>query len=357
METTYPYRVAWHKPEAVTVRPESRRALLEALEYEFPTSRRRLAGLCALGEVTLRRGCRQLIREGVLTLKYGPDPDRGKPCDLITPVDYPVLPVLEISETYMIWRLCNTLGESVFATVRDRGGFCTPEDDLHTLVGRASSILRADTCRLPKDMPLMPPVLLLPSPANKPAATGTHTLPRDPNRLKALVRRVLDEDPVAVLTPEEAVAHELGYHPSARGASCVLHLRLGAVNTATLLVREHSSSPTSPLTVAPFGAEMNHTLQSTLSDLPARSAQWQSGVADFLTSVCRFITPQLVAIEAPDNVDAISALRNVLPPGVILQWTVYALNTPSLAHRGALRYARRALWESMLGGSRPTKPE
>ena len=92
METMYPYRVAWHKPEAVEVSPESRRVLLEALEYEFPTSRHRLAGLCGLGDVTLRRGCRQLIREGVLTLKYGPDPDTGKACDLITPVCYPILP-------------------------------------------------------------------------------------------------------------------------------------------------------------------------------------------------------------------------------------------------------------------------
>ncbi len=357
METMYPYRVAWHKPEAVEVSPESRRVLLEALEYEFPTSRHRLAGLCGLGDVTLRRGCRQLIREGVLTLKYGPDPDSGKACDLITPVCYPILPVLELSETYMIWRLCNTMGESVFATVRDRSGFCTPEDDLHALMGQVSTILRAGTCRLPKDIPMRPPVLLLPSPESTSAAARASALPRDPDRLKALALRVLDQEPTGMLAHKEAVAHELGYHPSARGAACVLHLRLGAINTATLLIREHSSSRTSPLTVADFGAEMSRTLQSALGDLPIRSAPWQHSLANFLASVCRFITPQLVSIESPDTVDALPTLQDILPAGVSLQWTAYALNTPSLAHRGALRYARRALWECMAGKSRQAAHE
>ena len=354
METTYPYRVAWHKPKAVDVSPESRRAILEALEYEFPTSRQRLVRGCGLSESTFRHGYRQLIRERILALKYGPDPDSGRSCDLLTPACYPVLPVLELSETYMIWRLCSTLGESAFATVRDRGGFCSAEDDLHALMGQVSAILRAGTCHLPEDIPLQAPVLLLPSPMNTPAIIHTHTISCDADRLTALVRRVLDLPPSHVLTPEEAVAHELSYHPLTRGASCVLHVRFGVTNTATLLVRENSSHPESPLTAAPYAAEMNRTLQATLQDVSVHSTAWQSRVADFLRSVCRFITPQLVAIEAPDTIPAIPRLEEILPAQTTLQWMEYALNTPSLAHKGALRYARQVLWESMMSKSSKT---
>lgn len=353
MDSIYPYRVAWQAPKAVDVSPESRRAILEALEHEFPTSRRRLASLTALGDVTFRRGCRQLIREKVMTLKYGQDPDSGKSCDLVTFEGYPVLPVLELSEAYMVWRLCNTLGESVFATVRDRGGFCTAEDDLHTLMGQVSAVLKAGTCRLPKDVPLMPPVLLLSSPMNTPAVAHTHTLPRNPDRLAALVHRVLDELPSHILTPEEAVAHELYYHPAARGTDCVLHLRFGVANTATLLVRQNALDVASPLTPAPYAAEMSRTLREILDGTPAHSAVWQSRLGEFLNSVCRLITPQLVVIESPDNFPPAPDLRHHLPDRATLLWLPYALNTPSLAHKGALRFSRRALWDMMCG--QPTK--
>ncbi len=346
METAYPYRVAWHKPKAVGVCPESRRAILEALEYGFPTSRRRLTQLTGLGDVTLRRGCRQLLREQVVVLKYGQDPDSGKACDLVTFANYPVLPVLELSETYMVWRLCNTLGESIFATVRDRGGFCTAEDDLHTLMGQVTAILRADTCHLPPNIPMQAPVLLIPSSMNTPAAFHTHTLPREPERLATLVHRVLDMTPSHILTTEETVAHELYYHPAVRGASCVLHLRFGVTDTATLFVRQNAANPASPLIPAPHAAEMSRTLRETLDGTTPRSASWSSHIAEFLCAVCRFITPQLVVIEAPDTISVPDGLQNQLPQTTLL-WTPYALNTPSLVHRGALRFSRRVLWESM----------
>ncbi len=349
MDSIYPYRVAWQAPKAVDVSPESRRAILEALEYEFPTSRRRLASLTDLGDVTFRRGCRQLIREKVMALKYGQDPDSGKSCDLVTFEGYPVLPVLELSEAYMVWRLGNTLGESVFATVRDRGGFCTAEDDLYTLMGQVSSVLRAGTCRIPKDVPLQPPVLLLPSPMNTPAISHAHTLPREPERLATLVHRVLDMTPSHILTSEEAVAHELYYHPAVRGADCVLHLRFGVTDTATLFIRQNAADVKSPLIPAPYAAEMNRALRETLDGTTPHSASRPSRIAEFLCAVCRFITPQLVVIEAPDTISVPDGLSNhpQRPPQTTLLWMPYALNTPSLAHRGALRFSRRVLWERM----------
>lgn len=350
MESIHPYRVAWHRPQPVNVRPESRTAVLEALEYEFPTSRRRLLGLTDLGAVTVRRACHQLIRERVMALKYGHDPDSGQSCDLVTFTRYPVLPVLELAETYMIWRLCDTRGDSVFATVRDRGGFHTAEDDLNILMGQVSTILNAGTCGLPAAVPLQPPVLLLPSPMNTAPTAHGHTLPHDPDRPVALVRRVLDIEPRFVLTPEEATAHELRYHPAVRGLGCILHIRLGVTDTATMLVRQTATNLTSPLIPAPYMAGLTHTLNTYTHGTPHRStARWER-LAAFLQTFCRLITPDCVVVETndPSYPQRLSdSLAAVLPPAVSLQCTSYALNAPSLAHRGALRFSRRVLWESM----------
>ena len=349
MDSIYPYRVAWQAPKAVSVSPESRRAILTALEYEYPTSRRRLAEKTSLGDATFRRGLRQLMREKIIALKYGQDPDSGRPVDLITFESYPILPVLELSETCLIWRLCSTDGRSVFATVRDRGGFCTAEDDLYTLMGQVSSILQAGTCRIPKDVPLQPPVLLLPSPADSLSIPHAHTLPNHPDRLNALVHRVLDEAPLCTLTAEEAVAHELYHHPAAGNSSCVLHVYLGAVNTATLFVREIASDTQSPLIPAPYAGEMTRALQEMLEGTVPRSTLWSSRIAEFLSTACRFITPQLVVIEASDTFPVSDGLQDHLPSHTTLLRLPYALNTPALAHRGALRFSRRALWERLSG--------
>ena len=346
MESNYPYRVAWQKPAAVNVHPKSRRAVLEAMEYAFPTSRRRLAALTELGTVTFRRAYRQLIREKVLILKYGRDPDSQKACDLITYARYPVLPILELTEKHMIWRLCDTLGESVCATMRERSGFCTAEDDLNLLMGQVSAMFRSGACKLPKSACLQPPFLLLPSPDR----TSPHapSLPHDLAGIRTLLHHVLDTAPAGIITPEEAVAHELGYHPSAREAARVLHLCLRATPTVTLLTRERSLDPASPLTVSPRSAEMNRALQDVLAHLPLYSAVWQSQFIDFLAQVFRVVTPQFVAVESPGEMPVLHAIRDILPPQTALQWTEYALHTPCLAHKGALRHARRALWESMI---------
>lgn len=92
-----PYRVAWQPPDAVRVRASSREAVLEALELRHPLSRRALQAMTCLSPLTLRRTCRQLVREGGAILQYGRDPETGRACDLMAPADYPVLPILEVS--------------------------------------------------------------------------------------------------------------------------------------------------------------------------------------------------------------------------------------------------------------------
>ena len=332
MDFSSPYRVAWHAPPPVNVHTASRSAVLGALEYEFPTTKRRIANRTGLGDTTVRRACRQLVREKVAALQYGRDPDNGNSCDLVTFARYPVLPVLEITDAYMVWRLCDTRGGSVFATVRDRGGFCTPEDDLTILMGRVSSILGAGTSGLPATVPLQAPVLLMDT---------HHPLPI------SLVRRAIDAEPAFVLTPEAAAANELRYHPATRDASAILYIRIGEACTASLLQRADLDQPDAPFRPSPWTSGLNLELIDRLKDLkPHTRAQW-SRIAEFLADCCRFIFPHCVVLETDSPVTDVKLIRNALPSEVKLLCLDYALNSPSLAHKGALRLTRRALWESM----------
>ncbi len=332
MESIYPYRVAWHKPTTVNVCSESRAAVLDAMEYGFPTSKGRLEALTDLGTTTVRRAYRQLIREGVMALKYGPDPDSGRASDLLTLVRYPVLPVLEITDAYMVWRLCDTRGGSVFATVRDRGGFYTPEDDLATLMGQVSAIMRAGTCGLPAAVPLQPPVLLIPA--------------RD-SSLVGIVRRVLDTAPSCVLTPEESAALELRYHPATQDAASVLYLRIGETRTITLLTRTRTDDGRSPFTPAACAAGLEQTLRDYTKGHRPHTQGWWQRTAAFLTDLCRFITPDCAVLELDREQEGAKLLRAALPSSVKFIRIQYALNAPSLAHSGALRLTRRALWDGM----------
>ena len=332
MESIYPYRIAWRRPPDVNVCHSSRSAVLEAMEYGHPTSKARIAALSDLSANTVRHASRQLTREKVLTLKYGPDPDTAVASDLITIVRYPVLPVLEITDAYMVWRLMDTCGESVFATVRDRGGFCSPADDLTTLLGQAATIMGAGTCGLPAEVALQPPVLLLPS--------------RDP-KLVSLVRRETETEPDFILTPEEATALELRYNPVTQHASSILYVRSGEVRSVSLLQRMHLEDPRSTFYPTPFTAGLERSLREYTRGVRPHTGAWWQRAAGFLAECVRYLSPDLVVVETDRPGSDPKALRKVLPPSIPLLHLPYALNTPSLAHRGAMRLSRRVLWDGM----------
>lgn len=340
MEPASPYRIAWQQPPPVNVRASNRAAVLEALEHGFPTSRRCLqvrTGLCPL---TLRRACRQLIREGVATLKYGQDPETGIACDLVTPASYPVLPILDISEARMTWRLCTTCGESVFAATQERGPFRSFEDDLELLMGRVTSILRAGTCHLPARVPLQAPVLLCATPND---------------RILKTVERVLEVPPQMVLTPTEAAAQEIHYLPMAHTAGCVLHLTTGPSATATFLVRRTLNDPESPLVPLPYVTDMSNRLCLALARIPRHSPAYTEGVLHFLQSACRSVTPDCLILEHDFLHDPARSLSALLPQTTALHCIPLAHNTPPLSHRGALRLSRRALWDSMISEPLPAE--
>ncbi len=331
MDSMYPYRIAWQKPVEVNVGSSSRAAVLDAMEYDSPTSRSRLCGRTGLGAATVRRACRQLIREGVMTLQYGRDPDSGAACDLVALARYPVLPVVEITDAYMVYRLCDTRGQSVFSTVRDRGGFCTPEDDLLALMGQASAILRAGTCGLPASIPLQPPVLLINS---------------EDSALCRSAKRILPTPPAFVLTPKEAAAHELRYHAATRNASSILHIRTGESESIALFTRAPSDTP-GALYPLPCMEGLGQTIRQRTRGIPPHTRAWWLRAAEVLSDFLGYVIPDCIVAEIDRPTVEPEFIRAHLPSHIPLVFLQYALNTPSLAHRGALRLTRRALWDSL----------
>jgi len=315
-------------PAPVRVRSSSRRAVLDALEYVPLLSRAHLSEITDLGETTLRHAIRQLSREGVLT------PQSGRNAGTVSIARYSALPVLEIAPRHMIWRLCDTLGGSVFATVRDRGGFRSAEDDFVALMGQVATILRGGACGLSKEIPLQPPVLLCSD------SLGPDIPPRLP----------LPESPTAILSPKQAIALEIRYLPATRKADTTLLLQVGAdtlTPAVTLFTRAEGGGLDRSFIPSPMTADLDQSLLTYVEDTPAYTRNWWLRIAAFLRDLCRFIRTDCVILEIDRPQEHAALLRPALPPTVKLVRTRYALNTPSLAHRGALRIARRALWESM----------
>ena len=314
-------------------RTDHRLTLLEALEYEFPTSKSRLIARAGLCETTTRRIGRELAQEGILTLVRGADPDDGRAADLVSLSRYPSLPILEITEHRLLWRLCDTCGDSVFATIRERSGFLPPEDDLAVLLGQVAAILRADTCGLTPSVPLQPPVLLLPA---------------EESYWHAVVCRALDREIPFALAHETAVAEELRYHPRTQEADSVLCLHAGETASVSLYHREQAGNLRSPFVPAAHASPLAETLTAYVDGHRPHSEAWWQRVADFLGDACRFISPACVMVETARTESPSDRLRAAIPPSATFIRTTCGLNTPSLAHRGALRFSRRALWGEML---------
>ena len=324
-------------PTVSSVKPESRRTLLTLLEWESPLSPAALAQGSGLSHATVRRALRELTRDGILTLQYD---NRNTDCRRSEPVGfarYPVLTVLELSETHFLWRLGDTRSCSVYAALHPRGGFLPPEDDLALLMSRVHTVLRSGVCHLPREIPLQAPVLLLPNDGGDPRKHG----------LTAVACRELEITPTAVMTLREAATLEIGYHPTARGAGSVLYLRDGKSTSTTLLIRRQVGDRTSPLVEADHIPDLTPLLLDRIrKDPPSSSARLRS-TGEFLRDLYRYLRPDCVVLETDHPVENILPLRQALPEGISLLCHDHALNSPSLAHLGALRVARQALWSKM----------
>lgn len=326
-------------PALVRVRTTSRAAVLDALEYGPLLSRADLAERVDLGDTALRHAIRQLSHEGVLT------PQSSRIGATISVARYSVLPVWEITPRRMVWRLCDTLGKSVFATVRDRGKFRSIEDDFTALMGQASTILGAGTCGLPKDIPLQPAVLLCPDGVDFPS------LP--------LLRPLMTLPTADILSTETAVAHELPYLPAMENVESLLHIHAGDDNPdvglpqITLFTRRVAGDLQSPFVPAPTAPDFRQALSDYVGDQTPYTATWWSRLAAFLGDLCRFVRISRVILEIDRPQDHASAIRAPLPSHVKLIRVRYALNTPPLAHRGALRINRRLLWDNLEGNHFP----
>ena len=328
---------AQSSPLPSSVKPENRQALLELLERDTPLTPAALSQETGLSIATVRRALRELTDEGILTLQYdrlNTDFRRAEPVGFVR---YPVLTVLELAETHFLWRLGDTHGGSVYAALHPRGGFLPPEDDLALLMSRVRTVLRSGTCRLPREIPLQAPVLLLPDGKEDPTK----------HPLTAIACRDLDITPTAMMTMSEAVALEMSYLPATRSASSVLYLEDGKTATATLLVRHQLGDVNPPFAKTHHVPDLTTPFLSHIRNHPPSSTVRLQKTGDFLRDLLRYLRPDCVVLEADHPVENDTPLREALPEDISLLCHTRALNTPSLAHLGALRVARKALWKRM----------
>ena len=324
-------------PSSPSVRPANRQALLELLERDAPLTPAALSQEAGLSSATVRRALRELMDDGILTLQYdkrNTDYRRAEPVGFVR---YPVLTVLELTEAHFLWRLGDTRGGSVYAALHPRGGFLPPEDDLALLMSRVRTVLRSGVCHIPREIPLQAPVLLLPDGEGDPCE----------HRLTAVACRELEITPTAVMSLQEATALELGYHPATRKAASVLYLQDGKTTSATLLIRIGSENKAAPFTKADHVSDLTPQFLAHIRNKPPLSDARLQGTGDFLRDLLRYLHPDCVVLETDHPVENRAPLRKALPEDVALLCHDYALNSPSLAHLGALRVSRQELWKRM----------
>jgi hypothetical protein len=234
----------------------------------------------------------------------------------------------------------------VLAALRERSGFHTPEDDLDCLMGQVEAALRQGVCHLPKELAPAVSVLLIPSSEILAEPSRECPLPSDPDHLVTLLHRTAEITPARVLTVPEAIAHELGYSPMARGCNSILYIGCFDL-TALLLVRKTLSDPQSPLIPAPFAVGLSGLLRERAARHRRGDENHTEAVTAFLREALRCMTPDCIVIESDAAAGSPEIPPSLLPPSTRLVHTVCALHTPSIAHLGALRLARKDLWSHM----------
>jgi hypothetical protein len=296
---------------------------LELMERHGPLSRAHAAALSDMSESTLRRVSAQLIREGLLSLRYGAEgPDRPKG-DLLSLSRFGLLTVTEITPAHLSHRVSDTRGESLLAVTRERNPFLPLEEDIRLLLSRTTSPI---PLRGQESLTVLPPILLLPAEGMSEGSV----IP---------LRRVLS--PAAILTAEEAAARELTYAPAADGHRDLLYIRDGDTPLASLLLR---STPSGAFTPSPYTHSLTASLARHLADTPKGSPARAHRIGAYLQGLLQYLSPACVAIESEQYPLPADILRAELPDRIPLLTHTASHSTPSLPQSGALRLARRLLW-------------
>lgn len=320
-------------PTLYPVSRQSRRRLLDMLESAAPTTYKQAAKLCGLSEKTLRALRRELVAEGILLPNTASGREGYGRCPLV-PVRYAALPVLEISRSRLLLRWGDTRLESVFAVVRERCGYATYEEELAWLGDRAERILGAGLPALGTRARLVQPTLLF--------GRGEMT-PRLQGAAESFLGRFGGAASCPALTVTETVAEELLHHPATQEATLVLHICLDPTPTVGCFVR---SAPGNAFLSLPHSEAMEESLGRHLRRYRV-SADPAQGLSAFLREICPGLSPDCVILESPFPEQAVAACIPYLPRHTVFCPVFTDLNTPTLAHKGALRRARRMLWERM----------
>ena len=321
MNTTvlFPRRAALH-----AVSPRSRRLLLDALEVAPSVSCSEAALLSGLNEKTVRNACRLLAREGILDGRSA-----GAEREAIRIARYPSLPMLDIRRAYTLLRLGDTRLDSVFAVMRDADGRSSREEDLGQVFHRARGILKSGLPTVQSSISPAQPVVLYEDQA---------PTPRRMEQIRCGFATLGTALPPLTVPVAEAMAAELSFLPETQGASLVLCIATRPCLAARMFARERGGTAFLPLSLMA-------TLQSpSVISFLAGGESTLSRVVELVTRVRGILPVDCVILETDAPMEA--CVGNI-PSGIGFHTRFADLNTPSLAHRGALRLSRRRLWESM----------
>ena len=144
----------------------------------------------------------------------------------------------------------------------------------------------------------------------------------------------------------DALAAELTHLPETRDASLVLWISVCHGFTAELFTKNQDGKTFSAL---PFSARLSTvlTVEEAHNGIPDTP---EGRVAELLRRMRGLLSMDCVLVETRFAPERLDACRDALPPTAKLFARFVDLNTPSLAHCGALRVSRRHLWESLTDG-------
>ena len=319
-------------PLSHTVTPRSRTRLLEAMESVPSATFGEVARLSGLSQKTVRCTARQLIQEGILDGRGMASDGRERRLRFART---PSLPLLELGQAHTLFRLGDTCLDSVFAVIRD-GGEDSREADVAWVLRRAEELLVRGLSGEERLPTLCQPVILF--------GDGEHS-----KRLTEQAQWAFSSwgagCPPVTLSVSQAMAEELSRLPEVKGHALVLWVETHPCLSARLFVRESGGGGLIPLPLEEMGQYRSARGVSSRDPAEEQTVALLERIGSILPVDC-------VLLETALSPECLTAIADRLPSRMTLHSYPTDINTPSIAHRGALRIARHRLWASMAEAAR-----
>ena len=309
-------------------------AILDALESDRAVNRRALGEAASVSPSTVARAVGYLTRAGILSVSHEPtDADAAeRHAGVLSPTPAAILPVLTLGRDVGSVHALNAKLELVGAAVTELSAEQDDGERLRLLCRRAMTLLGG--CAKAAALPVTAPVLLVESGETAPAGW------------REAITDTVGVVPLALLDEHTAVARCLRWESLPQSADSLLYLRTGESHAACLFARTDTGS----WVVSPPKQTLDEALTRYLRQEDGSAKGQRRGALRFIRDLSRFIRPDVLLLEDPRRLfREEDAGRELFPDGVAVLFHETAQEGLTLPVSGAARYARRVLWERVLG--------